>query len=174
MIKGAKAPFFMPMKKRQKSPIETEAELKSLAFSYLARQEYSKSQLRERLLKRCENTALIESVLDYLVEEGYQSDRRFAETYIRAKSDQGQGEKKINFDLSRKGISKNLISELLDNRQDDPKQVALTYMQRKFGEEPPVDMKEKAKWFRHMAGRGFACDEIDFAFRYQNRDPDYD
>jgi len=162
------------MQKRQKSPIEAESELKSLAFSYLARQEYSQSQLRERLSKRCEKPELIERVLTYLVEEGYQSDRRFAETYIRAKSEQGQGAKKINFDLSRKGISKNLISELLESRQDDPKQVALNYLKRKFGEEPPLDMKEKSKWFRHMAGRGFSFDEIEYAFRYQNRGLDYD
>ena len=162
------------MQNRQKSPIEAESELKSLAFSYLARQEYSQSQLRERLSKRCEKPELIERVLTYLVEEGYQSDRRFAETYIRAKSEQGQGAKKINFDLSRKGISKNLISELLESRQDDPKQVALNYLKRKFGEEPPLDMKEKSKWFRHMAGRGFSFDEIEYAFRYQNRGLDYD
>jgi regulatory protein len=164
----------MAMQKRQNNPIETEAELKSLAFSYLARQEYSRSQLRERLAKRCENLALIESVLGYLVEEGYQSDLRFAESYIRAKSDQGQGAKKIAFDLGRKGISKSLISELLENRPDDPKQVALDYLKRKYGEVPPADMKEKAKRFRHMAGRGFGYDEIEYAFRYQNRDPDYD
>ena len=162
------------MQKRQKSSIETESELRSLAFSYLARQEYSQSQLRERLVKRCEEPDLIERVLAYLVEEGYQSDSRFAESYIRAKSDQGQGGKKIAFDLSRKGIPKNLIADLLDKREVDSKQVALDYLKRKFGEEPPVDMKEKAKWFRHMAGRGFDYGEIEYAFRYQNSDPDYD
>lgn len=162
------------MQKRQKKSIETEAELRSLAFSYLARQEYSQSQLRERLVKRCEEPELIERVLTYLVEEGYQSDSRFAESYIRAKSDQGQGGKKIAFDLGRKGIPKHLIEELLDHRNDDPKQVALNYLKRKFGEESPVDIKEKAKWFRHMAGRGFNYSEIEYAFRYQNRDPDYD
>ncbi|NRP37255.1 MULTISPECIES: regulatory protein RecX [unclassified Marinobacterium] len=162
------------MQKRQKRPIETESELRSFAFSYLARQEYSQSQLRERLAKRCEKPELIERVLTYLVEEGYQSDSRFAESYIRVKSDQGQGGKKIAFDLSRKGISKQLIEELLDSRKDDPKQVALEYLKRKFGEEPPEDMKVKAKWFRHMAGRGFNYGEIEYAFRYQNSDPDYD
>ena len=162
------------MQKRLKRPIETESELRSFAFNYLARQEYSQSQLRERLAKRCEAPELIERVLTYLIEEGYQSDRRFAESYIRVKSNQGQGGKKIAFDLSRKGISKNLIEELLDDREDDPKQIALEYLKRKFGEEPPNDMKVKAKWFRHMAGRGFDYSEIEYAFRYQNSDPDDD
>ena len=130
--------------------------------------------MRERLAKRCEDPELIERVLIYLVEEGYQSDSRFAESYIRAKSDQGQGSKKIAFDLSRKGIAKNLIEELLSNRKENPKQIALEYLKRKFGEEPPVDIKQKAKWFRHMAGRGFDYGEIEYAFRYQNSDPDYD
>lgn len=130
--------------------------------------------MRERLAKRCEDPELIERVLIYLVEEGYQSDSRFAESYIRAKSDQGQGSKKIAFDLSRKGIAKNLIEELLNNRKENPKHIALEYLKRKFGEEPPVDIKQKAKWFRHMAGRGFDYGEIEYAFRYQNSDPDYD
>ncbi|MGB1172187.1 MAG: regulatory protein RecX [Marinobacterium sp.] len=162
------------MQKPQKSPIETESDLRSFAFGYLARQEYSQSQLRERLAKRCEDPELIERVLTYLVEEGYQSDSRFAESYIRVKSDQGQGGKKIAFDLSRKGIAKNLIEELLNNRKENPKQSALEYLKRKFGEEPPVDIKQKAKWFRHMAGRGFDYGEIEYAFRYQNSDPHYD
>ncbi len=130
--------------------------------------------MRERLAKRCEDPELIERVLTYLVEEGYQSDSRFAESYIRVKSDQGQGGKKIAFDLSRKGIAKNLIEELLNNRKENPKQSALEYLKRKFGEEPPVDIKQKAKWFRHMAGRGFDYGEIEYAFRYQNSDPHYD
>ena len=130
--------------------------------------------MRERLAKRCEDPELIERVLTYLVEEGYQSDSRFAESYIRVKSDQGQGGKKIAFDLSRKGIAKNLIEELLNNRKENPKQIALEYLKRKFGEEPPVDIKQKAKWFRHMAGRGFDYGEIEYAFRYQNSDPHYD
>ncbi len=168
------APFFISMQKQTKRLVETESELRSLAFSYLARQEYSRSQLRERLSKRCDEPDLIERVLAYLTEEGYQSDSRFAESYIRVKSDQGQGAKKIAFDLSRKGISKPLIAELLESRQDDSKQIALNYLKRKFGDNPPRDMKEKAKWFRHMAGRGFDFGEIEFAFRYQNSEPDYD
>lgn len=154
------------------TPIEKESEIRALAFDYLARQECTQKQLRDKLLRRTEQFELVEKVLKQLVEDGYQSDKRYAEIYVRQKIESGQGAIKITFDLKRKGVDERLIKNCLASQESDPKRQALEYLRRKFGAEVARDQKEKAKWMRHMAGRGFGFDEISFAIRYQQQDPD--
>ena len=153
-------------------PLEKETEIRALAFDYLARQECTQKQLRDKLLRRTEQVELVEKVLKQLVDDGYQSDQRFTEIYVRQKSESGQGAIKIIFDLKRKGVDEQLIKRCLASQESDPKQLALEYLRRKFGLVAARDQKEKAKWMRHMAGRGFGFDEISFALRYQQQDPD--
>ena len=66
-------------------PLEKESEIRALAFDYLARQECTQKQFRDKLLRRTEQVELVEKVLKQLVADGYQSDQRFTEIYVRQK-----------------------------------------------------------------------------------------
>jgi len=156
---------------RSKSkPLENEAQARSYLLDLLARRDYSKSQLRQKLQQRDCPEQLIGMLLDEFETAGYQSDQRFVEAQVRQRLEAGQGRRKIEFDLRQKGVSTELLSTVLDAQDADGNQRALEYMRRRYGELPAEDQKERAKRFRHMAGRGFGFDEINYAIRHQLRD----
>lgn len=162
------------MEKHTLKLLDKESDVRRLAMDCLARQECTRKQLFDKIKRRCDNHELINSVLDYMESEGYQSDQRFAASFVRSRSERGQGVRKISFDLKRKGICDDLIREVFETQPVDSKQCALDYVRRKYGEEPPCDKKAHAKWVRHLAGRGFNFDEIKYALRYQIQDPEMD
>lgn len=158
------------MRNRTQRQITDQGELRNYSFDLLARQEYSREQLRRKLASRCEDSDLIDTVLDDLAERGYQSDRRFAEIQIRSRLSQGQGARKISFELARKGVASATIDQLLAEQQIDMNQLALEYLRRRYGTEPAGDQKEKARRVRHLVGRGFEFDAINYALRHQSDD----
>ena len=67
---------------------EIVAALSARAVRLLARREHSRAELRQKLRLKHRNEAplsdeLLDAVLDKLVEDGYQSDKRFAELLVR-------------------------------------------------------------------------------------------
>ena len=93
---------------------------------------------------RAPSPELVESVLDEL--EGMKLVRNGAERFGRARLSQ---------DLQRKGLDENLISNVLQPLAEDEKSRAQAVWQRRFGK-PPTSLKEKARQYRFLVGRGFA------------------
>ena len=152
--------------------IESAADARSYLFDLLARRDYTRAQLVQKLMQRGCDPVIATSVLDSLESDGYQSDRRFVESQVRQRTEQGQGKRKIEFELRNKGVDNALIQEVLDSENVDPKRVALDYFKRRYGESVAQTQNEKAKRMRHMASRGFSYDEINYAQRYQIDDPE--
>ena len=164
----------MTVKKSSKASrtIETESEARSYLFDLLARRDYPRAQLAQKLAQRECSPEVTAKVLDQFESDGYLSDRRFVEAQVRQRFEQGQGRRKIEYELRQKGVSNSLIEEMLSAAEVEPKQVALTYYRRRYGEVVAEDQKERAKRMRHMAGRGFGFDEINYAMRHQLEDPE--
>ena len=162
----------MPKRSKASRAIETESDARSYLFDLLARRDYPKAQLAQKLAQRECSPEVATKVLDQFEADGYLSDQRFVESQVRQRLEQGQGRRKIEFELRRKGIANQLIEEVLAATQVEPKQVALDYYRRRYGELAAEDQKERAKRMRHMAGRGFGFDEINYAMRYHLEDPE--
>ena len=158
---------------RQRSRLESESEIKAYLYDLLSRREYSRAQLLVKLGSRCDDSALVERLLDQFAEAGYQSDQRFAESQIRHRRQQGYGIRKISFELQQKGIDAALVESLLCEADQDSRQDALAYVQRKYADRAIKDDKERARRFRHLMSRGFSYDDIHFALKHQI-DDDYE
>ncbi len=152
---------------KARAKLASEAEVKSYLFDLLARRDYSRAQLRQKLNSRCDDSGIVERLLDQFAEQGYQSDLRFAEGFVRSRQQQGYGKRRVQFELQQKGVSAELIEELVDQ---DSREEALAYVRRKYAQSPAKDEKEKAKRYRHLAGRGFIYDDINYAFANQIED----
>lgn len=143
--------------------INTDAELHTLtnaALGLLARREYSRGELFERLSRRSDNVALIEQVLDALAEQGLQSDERFAENFVRYRIEQGKGPIKIRQDLRQKHVSDELVSLHLDQDKEFWADRAEQLYLRKYGETALNGDKDFAKRLRFMVSRGFSAQLI--------------
>lgn len=141
----------------------TEKDVLHKAIDLLSRREYAQGELRAKLMK-LGSEAQVEAVLQRLQDEGYQSDQRFIESFIRMRLGQGHGLIRIRFDLSRKGIESDLLAEVLDGLEVDWYEQARELYQRKYSHPlDKQDYKEKSKRMRYMAQRGYSMDEIQYA-----------
>ncbi len=142
---------------------DTDAELHRLsnaALALLARRDYSSAELRERLLKRsstAESEQLIEQVLSALAEQGYQSDERFCESFVRYRLEQGKGPLKIRQDLRLKKIDDSLIDQCMPSGDSFWREHAEKTYRRKFGDQPATEQKEVARRLRFMVSRGYSA-----------------
>jgi len=143
-----------------------EPDLRTRALHYLARREYSRAELRSKLLSHVptdESVAQpspenIDALLDDLTARGWLSDQRAATQLVHAKRWRF-GTQRITHELRQKGISEELVGEVLPALKESELQAAREVWQRKFGA-LPQDAKEKAKQMRFLQSRGFAMDVI--------------
>lgn len=98
---------------------------------------------------------LVESVLDELESLKFLSDQRMAESLVRNNAGRF-GRARLSQDLQRKGLDESLIGEVLAPLADDEKTRAQAVWERRFGK-PPSSMKERARQYRFLMGRGFGA-----------------
>lgn len=85
------------------------------AIKLLAQREHSQLELKRKLAAKGFSHSEIESVLASLIEEGYQSDERFAEVYVRRRAELGFGPRRITLELRERGIAESLIGLYVSN-----------------------------------------------------------
>ncbi len=127
----------------------------------LARREYGAAELSVKLLRRFpSHQDEIEQEIYRLTAEGLQSDLRLAESFLRVRSGRGQGPLKIKAELRARGVSAAVIAEAFAACDLDWVALAKTACCRRFGEQVPTDIRDRAKRSRFLQGRGFSFDQI--------------
>jgi len=164
---AAKRPFFMGQ--LMTGPVETSADIRMAAMNLLSMREHSAKELATKLGKKFESTDLINSAVEKLQNDGLQSDQRFAEAFINMRIRQGKGALAIRMELREKGIADMFISEHL-SAAIDWDLLALQVYRKKFVGKSTLDLKEKAKRVRFLAGRGFSAANIKFALEHSKTD----
>ena len=132
--------------------------LRSLAFAYLAKREFSKAQLRLKLLEKDADAVEVDTLLDELSDQNYQSDERMAGMVVRSNLRQGRGPQRIRQQLKKHQIDAELASE--DLAEVDWFAEALATKVKKYGTEVATDPKLKAKQIRFLQYRGYSMDVI--------------
>lgn len=125
------------------------------ALRLLARREHSRRELEQKLARRGWEEALIASCLDELALAGLQSDERFAESFARARIDRAYGPLRIRAELAQRGIDRSLAQAVLRTLAPDWLAVAADWYERRWGQEPPADLRDKARRQQALARRGF-------------------
>ncbi|MEQ1532560.1 MAG: recombination regulator RecX [Sideroxydans sp.] len=141
-----------------------EISLRARALQYLARREYSRAELRAKLLSyvNAEDDFSpappvdLDALLDDFSARGWLSDVRAVTQLVHAKRKRF-GTQRITHELRQRGISDELIEAELPALKESELEAARDVWQRKFGT-PPQDAKEKAKQMRFLQSRGFSID----------------
>ena len=135
-----------------------ESKCYSAALKMLMRREHSKLELFQKLQVKGFDVDIINDSISKLVQQNYQSDKRFAEDFILMRFNQGKGPVKIISELKMKGIN------TFDLSAFDWFKLAKEIKQKKFGNQSLLDYKEIAKQKRFLQSRGFNLDQINQAF----------
>lgn len=130
----------------------------------LSRREYSRKELREKLVQALEegqSAAEVDAVLDELESKNYLSEERYARSRVRMRSAR-YGNRRLAYELSIQGIGAEEVQEALQEAGDEFER-AWGVWSRRYGN-PPEDYKEKTRQARFLAARGFGFDMIGRVF----------
>ena len=122
-----------------------------------SRSEQCTNDILNKLLKAGLTRNQSEEIIDFLVLEKFISDRRFAKAYANDKLRfSGWGKYKIRTGLYLKHIPSDLITEAIDNLNEDTYKEVL----QKVGDSKAkglslTDRKNAQKLYRHLLSRGF-------------------
>lgn len=136
------------------------AEIREAGLRLLARREHSRLELTRKLTRRGWSEPEVLSVIDELAEENLQSDERFAEGYVRQRAAKAYGPMRIRGELSERGIDRGLAARALETESPDWFAIAADWYEKRFGSEPPADLKEKSRRQQALARRGFRHEHV--------------
>jgi regulatory protein len=139
--------------------------LRRAAMDLLARREHSAYELKQKLSKRTDNQQLLDEVVAQLQEDRLQDDRRFAAAYIRHRASNGYATRFIVQELKQKGVAATDVQTALADMDIAWDDILFDLHQKKYGEQAPNDLKEKAKRSQFLLRRGFSFDQLDKLWR---------
>ena len=132
--------------------------LKAQAVRLLARREYARDELEQRLIAKGASRDEVAAVLDELTSQGLLSNERFAHALVAQKSG-SYSRRHIRGELKRKGVSGDAIENAIGDAPIEDDAAMLALWQRRFGT-PPANDREKARQIRFLQSRGFALSAI--------------
>lgn len=135
-------------------------EVRLAAMNLLARREHSQQELYRKLVNKGFESADIRPALATLSKEGLLSDGRFTEAFINSRLKRGSGPVKIAMELQQRGVSDELVSTFLNERDAQWTESAIAVRTKRFGPSPPDDFKERARQMRFLQYRGFTLQQI--------------
>ena len=132
--------------------------LKARAIGYLARREYARAELRDRLLATGAVPDEVDPVLDELAAQGYLSDARFAQALVRQKQG-AYSRRSLAQTLKAKGVAGEVATEALAGADADDATTMVALWRRRFGQ-APADDRARARQVRFLQSRGFGLSAI--------------
>ena len=127
---------------------------KVLAVRMLARREYSRAELSQRLVRKGVPKEEVERALDTLAADGYLSDARYAQAMVAQRSGR-YGKRAIAHALREKGIAApDALTAMAPLAATDETADASALWQRRFGT-APINQREKARQIRFLLSRGY-------------------
>lgn len=145
------------------------AQLRLYAMNLLARREYTRQELLQKLSTKSSNIESINQVLTLLQTEGLQSDRRFAEAFTRMRLRQGKGKRLVAMELKQRGVSTGMIQEFLSD-DEQWRESLLALIDRRYAGQIASDPQQKAKQLRYLQSRGFTYEQIQAVVRQSDLD----
>jgi regulatory protein len=150
--------------------------VKGRALRYLAQREHSRAELERKLARHVQDTdndsaqAQIATALDELAAHGLISEARVAESVLANQASR-YGTRRLKQTLQAKGLAPALVASTLQQVRGTELERARELWRRRFGK-APVDVAERARQMRFLAGRGFEGEVIRRVVRGLDEDPD--
>ncbi|EKE84298.1 regulatory protein RecX [Idiomarina xiamenensis] len=136
------------------------AQLRQSVLRLLTRREHSQLELRRKLQQKGWPVELINEALQWAAEQGWQSEQRFLQSFVRARLANGDGPLKIIAAGQQKGLSAASINETFAELSIDWLQRCQARRQQRFGEALPSPGREWQRQARYLQQRGYLPDQI--------------
>lgn len=137
------------------------------AFNILSYAQNSKKDIYRKLMRKGYEEEFVLKAIDYCEEKNYINDRLYAESFIKDKINLNKyGQNKIRYDLISKGVSKDIIDEVLDMNPVDEYERAFELANKKI---KSYKNDDKNAIYRKLGGflqrRGYTYDIVSKVLR---------
>jgi regulatory protein len=132
-----------------------EKEINEICLRLLARREHSQKELLNKLALRGFGRDDALPVLDELVQQGWQSNLRYAESYARFRILKGYGPIRVNYELQQNGIAAFDLDGIVQQEAGSWMELLEQVYSKKYTHDPILDRNEWAKRSRFLFHRGF-------------------
>ncbi|WP_456070210.1 recombination regulator RecX [Haemophilus paraphrohaemolyticus] len=144
----------------------------------LSKRDYTEKQLRSKLKLKEYEAVEIDEAITKAQEHNWQSDERFCISFIRYRSQQGIGPRRLTQELKIKGVPEYLIADAMDEAEVEEEIDFYKIAERVFERKRPRvwDIKAKQKMWRFMVSRGFYQDHFSHLMEidYNDNDDEFD
>lgn len=139
--------------------------IQEIAMGLLSRREHSRYELQQKLKQRGFEDVDIQDTLDQFCQKDWQSDERFAGSYVAMRTRRGYGPLRIRQELQARQVDDALIAQHLPHDDAYWTEQAAQVRAKKFGKAMPSDFALCAKQKRFLYQRGFSGYQAQQVFR---------
>lgn len=137
------------------------------AFNILSYSQNSKKGLYTKLMRKGYEEEFVLKAIEYCEERNYINDKLYAENFIKDKTNINKyGPNKVRYDLISKGVSKDIIDEVLVIDSDDEYERAIELANKRI---KSYKNDDKAAIYRKLGGflqrRGYTYDVVSKVLR---------
>lgn len=136
---------------------------KKRAMHILQKHDKTEQQLRDKLLENRYPIQAVEHAIAYVKSYGYIDDVSYARRYIEYRSSR-KSRKQLRMELYSKGISSEIISQVMEESRDGEIDVIKALILKKSASLHTMDEEAKRKLKNSLMRKGFVYTEIDRAF----------
>jgi regulatory protein len=153
-------------------------QIKQSALNYLSRRSHSKKEIKTKLNQKKFNPKFIEQTLNYLENNGFLNDNSFARLFAEEKvKTKKWGKNKIKSELIKKGISSEIITDVIDKNFDNEVEIerGIELAQKKFNKllNHEEDQKKiRSSIYSFLISRGYDYDSCRQIFYRLFKDAD--
>jgi regulatory protein len=141
------------------------------ALDIISRRDICERELKNKLRDKGYDEMITDIVIDELSALGYIDDYEYALKFIEeAIHLKSNGRIKIKYDLSKKGVSEDIIRKALSEFDEDPAEMIAEIISSRYSGVDLNDFKNKQKITRYLAGRGYDFSEINEGIRRAKED----
>ena len=129
------------------------------ALDALARRDHASSDLRRKLRDKGYDGAVVDELVERLVDEKLLNDRRYLQNFVAYHAARGQGPNRVRAELRKLGLQSPDVEPSLD---DYPDWIAhlKSARQKKFGTSLPTNYADRQRQARFLAYRGYTGAQI--------------
>ena len=127
------------------------------AFKLLSYRERTIKEIEDRLRKKDFSEEVIKAVVDFLLENDYLNEERFAEMWIRSrKNHHPRGRKLIYKELKNKGVNQRIINNALNQHLSNQEELEMAqYLMDKWLRRRTEEDSSSYKLKNYLANKGF-------------------
>lgn len=140
-----------------------------MAVSYVEKYVVSEKGIRDYLKKKNFDDSTIKNTIEKLKEYNFVDDRKFAQNYFESLS-ASKGKRVIVNKLKEKGISLEIINEIIENVNDEDEIEKAVVVAKKFVKNRQNDTKCKQKCLAHLIYKGYDYNVAQQATNYALED----